>query len=104
MPLDLEGLREVTLDIGTLTLGEAAEAERQSGMRIEEIAKSTAAMRMLAIFVHLLRTSAKPPQWSELADLRLLDVSSSTSPRSPVGLSSRSKGSRSRTRPTSSES
>ena len=103
MPLDLEGLREVTLDIGTLTLGEAAEAERQSGMRIEEIAKSTAAMRMLALFVHLSRSSAQPPRWKELADLRLLDVSSSTSPHSPAGQSRKSKASPSRTPRTSSE-
>lgn len=101
---DLAQLREVTLDIGTLTLGEAAEAERQSGMRIEDIARSTAAMRMLAIFVYLLRSSAKEPRWSDLAALRLVDVSRSTSQRSRDGRSSKSSDSRSRTSRTSSAS
>lgn len=69
----------VTLDISTLTLGEAAAAEIQSGATIQQLARGRATLRLLAMFVHELRTSAQPRSWQELSNLRLLDVSSSTS-------------------------
>lgn len=69
----------VTLDITTLTLGEAAAAEIASGATIQQLAKGRATLRLLAMFVHELRTSAAPRSWSELSNLRLLDASSSTS-------------------------
>lgn len=68
----------VTLDISTLTLGEAAKAEQQSGMTIQQLSRSSAGTILLAMFVHELRSSAEPRSWSELSNLRLLDVSSST--------------------------
>jgi len=77
---DLEDLSAVTFDISTLTLGEAGEAERQSGLPISSILRSPSTLRQLAIFVHLLRNSAKPPRWSELSSLRLLDALPSPSP------------------------
>lgn len=84
--------REVTLDVATLTLGEAAEAERQSGLTIQQIAKGRATLKLLAMFVHGLRHSAKPPSWQELGSLRFLDVSLSTSQESRAGTSEPSKG------------
>jgi len=65
---------DVTFDLGTLTLGEAAEAERQSGMPISTMTSSPMTLRMLALFVHGLRTSEQPPLWSDLSSLRLLDA------------------------------
>jgi hypothetical protein len=87
VPLDPATLGAVTLDVSTLTLGEAAAAELASGVPIEKMARSRAMLRMLAIFVHVYRTSGEPPSWSELSNLRLLDVRSSTSPSPPGGTS-----------------
>ena len=70
---------EITFDLSTLTLREAAEAERQSGWTIGEIVKSRTAMRILAVFVDGLRNSERPRSWSEVSDLRLLDALPSTS-------------------------
>lgn len=78
---DTTDLQDVKLDIGTLTLGEAAAAERASGLTIDKLS-SGVHLRMLALFVHLSRTYGEPPSWSEIANLRLLDVSPSRS-RSP---------------------
>jgi hypothetical protein len=81
----------ITLDITTLTLGEAAAAEVASGMTIQELARGRATLRLLAMFVHGLRTYAEPPSWSELASLRALDVLPSTSRSPSAGRSPRSK-------------
>ena len=70
---------EITFDLSTLTLGEAAEAERQSGWSIGEIVKSRTALRILGVFVDGLRTSERKRSWSEVSSLRILDVSPSTS-------------------------
>ena len=86
-PISPETYREVRLDITSVTLGEAAEAERQSGMTIQELAKGRATLKLLAMFVHELRHSAEPRSWSELSTLRLLDVSRSTSPADSAGVS-----------------
>lgn len=76
---DLAALSAVTLDLTTVTLGEAAEAERASGWSIGEIVKSPTARRVLAMFLHGLRNYDEWPNWKELASLRAVDVSSSTS-------------------------
>lgn len=68
----------VTLDISTLTLGEMAEAEMASGRTLQELLRSPGARKILALFVHQFRNSGVAPSWSELANLRLLDASSST--------------------------
>lgn len=78
--MDVEKLRNVTFDLSTLTLGEAGEAERQAGTSIGAMLRSPSTVRLLALFVHGLRTSAEPPSWSELSSLRLLDASPSRSP------------------------
>lgn len=82
---DLTELREITLDVSTLTLGEAAEAERASGWSISEIARSKTAMRVLAMYVHGLRHYDVRPSWSELSSLRALDALSSTSSKPGAG-------------------
>jgi hypothetical protein len=87
-PLDPRELADVTLDVATLTLGETAAAELASGVSLETMARSRAMLRMLAMFVHVLRTSGEPPSWSELSNLRLRDVRSSTSGGSSQGQAS----------------
>lgn len=77
---DLATIREVKLDISTLTLGEAAAAEVASGYTIQQLAKGRATLRLLAMYIHVSRNYGVTPQWSELSNLRLLDASSSTSP------------------------
>ena len=67
----------VTLDITTLTLGEAAEAEIASGKTLQQLVKAQTGRLLLALFVHELRSSGQPPNWSELSSRRLLDASSS---------------------------
>lgn len=68
----------VTLDITTLTLGEAAEAEIASGKTLQQLVKSRTALLILALFIQELRSSDSAPSWSELANRKVLDVSSST--------------------------
>jgi hypothetical protein len=86
MPLEPATLGEITLDIRSLTLGEAAEAEMASGKPLKALLASKAAVRMLAIFVHVYRASGEPPSWSELSSLRILELKSSTSPSQPDGV------------------
>jgi len=74
---------EVTLDISTLTLGEAAQAEIESGLTLQQMIRSSAARKLLALYVVELRSSGSKRSWNELSNLRLLDGSSSTS-QSPV--------------------
>lgn len=87
---DLAELAEVRFDVTTLTLAEAAEAERQSGWTIGEIVKSRTALKVLAMFVHGLRHYDVRPSWSELSSLRVLDVSPSSSPSRSAGPSATS--------------
>lgn len=91
---DTETYRTVTFDISTLTLDEGIKAELASGLSIQEIARSKAAMRVLALFVHNLRSKSDgpTPSWSELSSLRLLDVWPSTSASTSGGRSKASKG------------
>lgn len=75
-PITADEYATVTLDITTLTLAEAAAAEAASGLVMRQLARGVN-LRILAMFVHELRTSDAPRSWSELSSLRLLDVSSS---------------------------
>ena len=85
-------MANITLDITSLTLGEAAEAEFQSGKTIQQLAKGRASLLLLATFVHELRSSEQPRNWQELSNLPLLDVSSLTSQSSPDGPSVKLSG------------
>ena len=71
---------DVTLDITTVTMGELAEAEQQSGKDFQTLMRTRMSRALLGLFIHELRTSAQPRSWSELSNLRVLDVSSSTQP------------------------
>jgi hypothetical protein len=74
------------LDVGTLTLGEMAEVERQSGRSFGSLLTAGHATRsLLRLFVHELRTSERPRSWHALADLRPLGSSSSDSRSSAAG-------------------
>jgi hypothetical protein len=68
---------EVTFSLPTLTLGEAAAAEAATGQSIQALLRAPSSRRILAMFVHELRSSATPRSWHELSSLRLLDVTSS---------------------------
>jgi len=78
---------EVTLNLSTLTLGEAAQAEIESGLTLQQMIRSSAARKILALYVLELRSSGDRRSWSELSSLRLLDGLSSTSPSAPAGVS-----------------
>ena len=71
-------MEEITFDLSTLTLGEAAEIELASGKSIQELLRSRTAIYLMAVFVQRLRSSGSTPNWSELSSLRLLGVTSST--------------------------
>jgi hypothetical protein len=73
------------LDIDSLTLGEMMAAEEASGSDITQLLGRTAHRRVLALFVHRLRSSGQPPKWNELASLRLRDAALSRSATSPDG-------------------
>lgn len=78
--MDTESLRNVTLDLETMTLGEAGAAERASGLSLSAMLRTVQSRKLLSLWLHLSRTSVDPPSWSELSNLRLLDVSPSHSP------------------------
>ena len=86
----MDDLGTVTFDLETLTMGEASEAERQSGQPLSALLRSPVSRRMLGMFVHALRHYDKPLSWSDLSSLRLLDVSRSSSPEPSDNLSARS--------------
>ena len=71
-------MEQITFDLSTLTLGEAAEIEMASGKSLQELLRSKVAVRLMAVFVQQLRSSGSTPSWSELSNLRLLDDTSST--------------------------
>jgi hypothetical protein len=76
----------ITLDLDSLTLGEMTEAERQSGQDFYTmLTRGKATRRLLALFIHELRSSATPRSWHELAARRPLAEISSSSPSSPAG-------------------
>lgn len=64
----------ITLDVDTLTLGEMATIEMQSGLPFSVILaaaiKGGATRRLLALWVQESRNSAQPRSWRELANLR----------------------------------
>lgn len=71
----------ITLDVSTMTLGEMSAAEIESGVTMDKLLTGgRATRRLLALWVHERRSSAKPRSWLELSSLRLSDLSSSTSP------------------------
>lgn len=82
----------VRIDIDSLTLGELAAAEKASGLDSALLLSKSAHRRLLTVFVHRLRSSGKEPQWSELENLRLLDVPFSILRSSPASPSETSKG------------
>jgi len=100
---DPADLGDVRLDVSTITLGEATRAEMESGYTISQLVGGGVTRKLLAVYIHGLRNYAEPPKWSELSDLRLLDVSPSTSRLSPGNRSPKSSGSRSETPTTSSD-
>ena len=89
----MDDLRTVTLDVSTLTLGEAASAEIASGLTLQQMTRSSMARKLLAVYVHELRSSATPRSWQELSNLRLLDGSSSTPQSDSDGASETSSAS-----------
>ncbi len=74
---------QITIDPDSLTLGELAAAETASGLDISVLLSRSAHRLMLMVFVHRLRSSGKPPTWSELGSLRLHDAPSLTSVSRP---------------------
>ena len=82
----------ITLDLHTLTLGEVAEAERQSGQSFDRLLRGSAAKMMLALFVHRWRSSGVVPTWRELENLPVSDALSSISLSDSGGPSGTSNG------------
>ncbi len=72
-----------TFDLESLTLGEALAAEDASGLDLTVLLSRTGHRRMLGAFVLALRSSGRPPKWSELAGQRIFDTLTGPSP-SPV--------------------
>lgn len=74
------------LDLDTLTLGEMAEAERQTGTDFTALfARGSATRTLLRVFIHELRSSERPRSWHDLAALKRRAASSSISPSPPAG-------------------
>lgn len=72
----------VTIDLQTITLGEMSRVELASGESFERLIKGRASLRLVVMFIHELRNSARPRSWQELSNLRLSEALSSAS-RSP---------------------
>lgn len=87
---DREALRTVVLDLTSITLGEMAAMEEQSGRDFTALLKSgTATRRLMALWLSESRSSEKPRSWRELSNLRPLGEPSSPSPSEPAGRRSR---------------
>lgn len=76
---------EIEFDVDTLTLGEMIAVEEASGKDIAVLLSRSGHRRMVAVYVHQLRSSAQPPSWQSLASLRVLGDLPSTSDSSPDG-------------------
>lgn len=66
-------------DIESLTLGEMAAAQEASGLSLVQLGSGPYRL-MLVVFCQRLRSSGTPPNWQEIANLRLVDISSGPSP------------------------
>ncbi len=73
----------IEMDPNTLTLGELSAAEKASGQDSSVLLSRSAHRLLLMVFVHRLRTSGTPPNWSELESLTVQAARSSTSDSSP---------------------
>ena len=61
-----------TLDISTLTLGEMATIEQESGRSMEGLLKGRATLLLVALWVADHRQNSVPPRsWQELCNLRV---------------------------------
>lgn len=76
---------DIQLDIDSLTLGEMMEAEDASGQDIAQLLARSGHRRTLAVFVHQLRSSGKPPDWKSLGSLKVRGSLPSDSASSPDG-------------------
>lgn len=75
-----------TLDLETITLGELADLEEETGQSSTAlIARGSATRRLVAAWIAS-RRSGTPRSWAELRGLRLLDASSSTLRSGPAGI------------------
>jgi hypothetical protein len=74
----------LTLDVNTLTLGEMAQMEAESGQPFAQLLATAmrggATRRLLALWVHEHRSSAQPRSWRQLGDLRVSVRPSSPEP------------------------
>lgn len=85
LTLDLQGLRELTLDLGSVTLGEMAAIELASGQDFSRLLGRQTGRRLIALYLREWRSSGLEPSWLELSNLRPLASGSSTSASSPAG-------------------
>jgi len=73
----------IEFDIESLTLGELAAAEQASGLDGRVLLNKRGHQLLLSVFVQRWRSSGRQPNWSELTNLRVLDVRSSSSGSQP---------------------
>jgi hypothetical protein len=98
--IDVAAIEPPTLE--SLTFGEMAELERQSGRPMTELmAAGPMTITLVALWVSESRSSARPRSWQELAALRPYVRPSSPSQSRRVGRPARSNGSGSATSSTS---
>jgi hypothetical protein len=65
-------IKEITLDVTTITLGEMAEIERESGRSMDGLLKGRATQLLVALWLADHRkNSGTPRSWQELCDLRV---------------------------------
>jgi hypothetical protein len=91
-PVDLSAIP--TLDLTTLTLGEMAAVEAESGRSFDALLRAgNATKRLLALWVaeHRLPSSGPRRSWQELSNLRPLASSSSPLQSTPAGRPSPSR-------------
>lgn len=85
MTLDLAEMRTLTLDLGSITLGEMAAIEYASGRSFDRLLTGAVSRRLIALYLREWRSSGVEPSWSEISSLRPLASGSSTSPSEPDG-------------------
>lgn len=83
--LGLDELATLTLDLGSITLGEMAAIEYASGRDFNRMLKGQVTRRLVALYLREWRSTGHEPNWNELSSLRPLDSGSSSSVSASAG-------------------
>lgn len=83
--MTLAELRELEVDVSTVTLGHMVEIEMQSGKEFGRLLLSPVGRKLVALFLREWRKLGTAPSWHELSSRQVLGGGSSISAGSSAG-------------------